>query len=611
MPGRFPDKKSKQKKKKNTVELVTANDYFDEAVLEEEHGDRWVDSGDIPKAIRFYQRAEDYYKQAIGLASHSILNSSSRSSNQLTPSSSSNSLQKNSKQQQHSDNDLSDQEIIDNSSYNYARMQYLIFSKLVKTGEIDNLDPARLGVRLDGSGVVPLDIQQVLVTQTNALAAVSQPPSSLDHLYTYAQVLQEAGEEAEDMAMVKRACEIFGEILGKQLETLDELEKEQVEEGISTTTTVESSLSSSGTATNSNNNNSNQQQMQVLLSSGGVAPGSVLETITSMFSGFNTILEFYRRPDTSTIEPVDDVVHSLAGIQKCVYEMFSLISKQTNYNQQQGGMRFEIPKNVIDDCIIALAQILGTCAESLDVLYMIWVSPSLPYNTTTTPLSQQEQEQQQQQENLIKSQVNDLIQKVFGDDVINLLIQQFGNNANNNNSSGFFQLPNTMSRYLAAGDSFFGYAERVGLSDTDKWSAYSKSLTVLKKAWELVSSSSASTIRATSLEKLQVLSARGDAELLRSKLSTPAAEKHRLVLMKNARNMYQSADNVPLINTEGNDNKETGGMVRLTSSSPEIVRLKREIHIKIALLDNNLEAPVMKTKYAPRIIENLKDQGLF
>lgn len=53
-PPRIP----KLSKEKKAAEPTTASEFLDAGVDDEEHGDRWIDSGDIPKAIRFYQKPQ-------------------------------------------------------------------------------------------------------------------------------------------------------------------------------------------------------------------------------------------------------------------------------------------------------------------------------------------------------------------------------------------------------------------------------------------------------------------------------------------------------------------------------------------------------------------------
>ncbi|GAO48258.1 hypothetical protein SAICODRAFT_20741 [Saitoella complicata NRRL Y-17804] len=66
MPPRFPPKSAKKKGKAKEPVLETYDDFFDEAVLQEEKGERWKVS-DGPKAGRFLARALELYDQCLRL----------------------------------------------------------------------------------------------------------------------------------------------------------------------------------------------------------------------------------------------------------------------------------------------------------------------------------------------------------------------------------------------------------------------------------------------------------------------------------------------------------------------------------------------------------------
>lgn len=164
-------------------------------------------------------------------------------------------------------------------------MQYVVYTKVVKTGELDNLDLGRLGVPLDGSGIVPTGISQVLQTQEHALNEVGSNGINgipLDQLYTYGQVLAEAGEETENVATVQRAAEVFQGILERQLVAISELENEEFDDG--EITTVENPQQADKTV--------------ALAAQEGVVPTSVVETITSLLDSLNTLLELSRDDST-------------------------------------------------------------------------------------------------------------------------------------------------------------------------------------------------------------------------------------------------------------------------------------------------------------------------
>ncbi|VVT43998.1 uncharacterized protein SAPINGB_P000251 [Magnusiomyces paraingens] len=506
-PPRIP---KLSKKKKKAAEPTTASEFLDAGVDDEEHGDRWIDSGDIPKAIRFYQKAAGYYQQAITM---------SRSN---------------------------DKTIRDDATYNFARMQYVVYTKVVKTGELDNLDLGRLGVPLDGSGIVPTGISQVLQTQEHALNEVGSNGINgipLDQLYTYGQVLAEAGEETENVATVQRAAEVFQGILERQLVAISELENEEFDDG--EITTVENPQQADKTV--------------ALAAQEGVVPTSVVETITSLLDSLNTLLELSRDDSTPFILPQPPVPQCLEAVANTVRQL-SQISTKYNGTSDQKTSFLAIPSRVLSDAHIAIAQILSTCSESVECLVAIWTEPP------SSPV------------------LVEFLPKVLGPNI----------------SRKPLGLPDTVHCALAAADALFGYAERPGISADVRWTAYSRSLTILKTAWERVAAGATGYADADPAEKLQVLMARGDAELLRASLQgLPAAEKHREVLRRNARNMYTSADNLPLV----------ASGVKLTGSSPEILRMKREIHIKTALLDGRTDDPVLQGVGAQRVLAAIREQG--
>lgn len=549
------------KKKKKAVEPTTASEYLDAGVDEEEHGDRWIDSGDIPKAIRFYQKAARYYQQAISLAQQAIPGPAVLGSRRVS---------------------VENQQIRDDATYNLARMQYVLYTKVVKTGELDSLDAGRLGVPLDGSGIVPASIQQVLQMQELALNTVQQSSGSgavpLDQLYTYGQVLAEAGEDAENSEAVQRAAECFQTILERQLVALCELEEEEVEESAATNSAPQP--------------DSQQSEKTIQLSTtDGVVPSSVVETVTSLLDTLNIVLELSRDDTTPFIKPQPQVALSLQATAATVVQLLQLLAK---YNAGTTENKFlAIPQEPIDDAYIAIAQLLSTCSESVDTLLAVWTAPALTPVQSLNPADSALQA------------LATFIPKVLGDAVA---------------TQSAISLPRSVPRYLAATDALFGYAERVGVAPEDRWSAYSKALAVLKQAWELVMSAAEPPVPVSPLEKLQVLIARGDAELLRASLvGVAAADKHRTVLRKNARNMYQSADNLQLVATPaatpaaaaapqaGSDGN--GGGMKLTSSSPDILRLKREIKIKMALLDGKTGDPLLAAPSSRKILQAIQDAG--
>lgn len=578
VPPRIPKFASKKQKKAAFIPS-TAAEFLDCGVEEEESGDRWVDSGDIAKAVRFYQKAAGYYQQAI---------SNVQSSGGLPAAG-----------QSVSEN----RQILEDAMYNLSRMQYAIYTKVVKTGEVDGFDPKRIGVPLDGSGIVPTDIQQVLKTQEEAMNISQQVNGgaqfgtvSIDLLYTYGQVLAEAGEEAENVQAVQRAAECFQKVLERQVTVLREMEGDEVEESADQSETLLPAQTQS-------QQQKNDSTVQVLVSE-GTAPSSLVETITSLLDCLNTLLELSRDDQTTLIQPSELVSQCLEAVRSTIVSLFQVIYKynspQSNIQPDSLSEQMRIPAYLVQNAFISIAQIISTCCESVEVLLEIWSCPSITHinSNETQALAQ-------------------LVTNVLGHEIAS-------------GSNGIqIVLPNSVPRYLAAGDALFGFAERGAIHEDAKWSAYSKALTVLKKGWDLSNSNSnsnstetgsdtfngnpvlsqvlADVERPSPIQKLQLLMARGDADLLRSTLGTPAAEKNRELLRKNAMNMYFSASNLQLV--QSSKSGSVGGLT-LMGDSPEAQRLKLEVKVKLALLKGSPETdPSLKDPRAKKILSGIREVG--
>ncbi|ODQ65002.1 hypothetical protein NADFUDRAFT_42302 [Nadsonia fulvescens var. elongata DSM 6958] len=106
--ARFPNFKT-TKKSKSTPVPVTSDDNLHCGTIEEDSGDRWLSSGDLVKALRFYNRALEYYSTAQRLIP---------SNNTLPTTTASN----------------SNSRALFDSQYNIARLYFSIWQQLIETG---------------------------------------------------------------------------------------------------------------------------------------------------------------------------------------------------------------------------------------------------------------------------------------------------------------------------------------------------------------------------------------------------------------------------------------------------------------------------------------------
>ena len=448
----IPKGLSKKKKGKAVPAPVTIEDFLDCGVEEEEHGDRWIDSGDVPKALRFYQKAFTLYMRAVDMG------------RQRGPATASD-----------------DVKFVQDAAFNVARMQYVVYSKVVKTGLIDEMP----NVVPSEGGVVPASLEDVARAHEQALALIQQGVPT-DLLYTNGQVLAELGEERESAEILSRALESFQKVFEYQVNELKQtVNIDQVAEG------------GSVIAPETTNATQKTEEMSV---GQAVTPSSTVETIVSCLDCLNTLLEICRDEDSPYITPQPAVANyvtaALAGIHIMVRDFFNIVT-QFGVEGTDSGTFVSVSQTLAQETAIAIAQLLSTCAESLELLTSIWTS------------------------SLISQESVETVGKVLG------------------TTEHTVQLPETTERYMAASDAFLGYIERPRISPEDQWTAYGKASALLKRAWEVVQPST------PVLVKLQLLVARGDVDFLRSRLPIPAADKNKAVLQKNAGNMYVSAINLP------------------------------------------------------------------
>lgn len=436
MPPRIPRGLSKKKKPAKETEPTTAEEFFDAGTAAEDSGDRWIaSSSDVPKALRFYQKAYDYYVRAIQLG-------------QRGP-------------------------IVNDAAYNIARVQYVIYLKVVKPAIETDLVP---------SPVVPTSLDQVAAAHERALSLHDGSGLPVNLLYTYGQVLADLGEEREDLQIMAKAVERFQQVLEYQLENLVPAD----EDAADTDDTAALPSETTGSA-------SKTEEMSVGYT---VTPATVTDTILTFLDCLATIFQLCRSDHAlqldSAVNQTTEIVHVV------VRELLSLVR---TYGVEGLSKSFlAIPRSAVNELAISLAQLQTTWCESLDDITAVWSNGSAPLP--------------------------------FRDQLLGTV-------------EALPELPNTPERFLAASDAFIGFCERSGLASNVVWTALGQASQLLKQAWALAAAPGANVTLAL---KLQILVARGDTELQRSRVPGSAdAEANRAVLVKNATNLYASAARMPTL----------------------------------------------------------------
>ncbi|KAF5094005.1 hypothetical protein D0Z00_003738 [Geotrichum galactomycetum] len=434
MPPRIPRGLSKKKKPAKEIEPTTAEEFFDAGTVFEDSGDRWIaSSSDVPKALRFYQKAYDHYLRAIQLGQRGS--------------------------------------IVNDAAYNVARVQYVIYLKVVKPAVETDLVP---------SPVIPTSLDQVAAAHERALSLHDGSSLPVDLLYTYGQVLADLGEEREDLLIMTKAVERFQQVLEYQLENLVPADDDATDAG--------EALSSEATGSASKT-----EEISVGYT---VTPATVTDTILTFLDCLATIFQLCRSDHAlqldSAVEKTTEIVHIV------VRELLTLVR---TYGVEDLSKSFlAIPRSAVNELAISLAQLQSTWCESLDDITAIWSNGSAPLP--------------------------------FRDQLLGVV-------------EALPELPNTPERFLAASDAFIGFCERPGLDPKVIWTALGQASQLLKQAWALAAAPGANVTLAL---KLQILLARGDTELQRSRVSGSAdAEANRPVLVKNATNLYSSAARMPTL----------------------------------------------------------------
>uniref|UniRef100_A0A060TCC0 ARAD1D38324p n=1 Tax=Blastobotrys adeninivorans TaxID=409370 RepID=A0A060TCC0_BLAAD len=193
------------KKNKSAPAPKTPTEFLEAGISEEDGGDRWISSGDVPKGVRFYQRAYRLYKRAIELVNDN-------------------------QQQLHQDNGL---EIRNDAIYNICRMQFVVYMQVVKTDLLDEI-ASKLEPEPGHDSVIVKDIAAIASAHEQAVNMAGGPHvCPIDLVYNYAQVLVEAGERAhedgnglEAVQLFASAGDVFKVVVERQVTQLLELEQQ-------------------------------------------------------------------------------------------------------------------------------------------------------------------------------------------------------------------------------------------------------------------------------------------------------------------------------------------------------------------------------------------------
>lgn len=168
---------------------------MDAGTNEEDSGDRWLSSGDLAKAVRFYQRAYVYYNRAIELGDGSG-------------------------------------PVIKDAKYNILRMKYVIYVQVIKPGKFERISN---NLENEGLQVIEKDIGRIARAHFDECEAVGgMEICDIDLLFNYAQTMSEFAEaqsEAESrdgegpdyMSIFKTAIMVFRKVATRQEDQLDGL----------------------------------------------------------------------------------------------------------------------------------------------------------------------------------------------------------------------------------------------------------------------------------------------------------------------------------------------------------------------------------------------------
>ncbi|ANB14308.1 Uncharacterized protein YNL193W [Sugiyamaella lignohabitans] len=314
-----------KKKGKGPVAPVTAQDHLESGVTEEDHGDRWIGSGDAAKALRFYQTANSLYRKAIAL-------------------------------------DQGQSWVSKDSIYNIARMQYMIFIKVVKPGLLPELAPLLNPETNPAESVIAQDISVIVQTHEQALNASAEP--GIDLLYNYAQVLVEAGEETDQAQWFVQAAEVFDRVLSLQIAKFT-----------APLPTYDDSVATQDVDSDDDDEDSNDSRP---------TPAVILDTQQSFLQCLTYLIESSRdetTPETVLIH-VETAKSKADELQAQILELIAKFSTAPGAPIATAPTTSETSQNLtpdqVEDAVVCIAKYKSALCTSLEELVAVWSDPSLP-----------------------------------------------------------------------------------------------------------------------------------------------------------------------------------------------------------------------------------------
>lgn len=439
----------KKLKKKIGAAPTTASELLDAGVDEEDHGDRWISSGDPAKAIRFYQRACKFYAQAV----------------QYDGSQSSISL---------------------DCLYNVARIQFLVYSKVIKTGVLPDI-AKDLNEDSDTFPAVVSDLNTIEKTHEAAidLSLHINGSSALDLLHNYAQVLVEAGEEFNSIDKFSKAFQLMDDIVKRENQEFLNMLSTEVDEDED----IDLEKKSKDLMVAANTNRAAVMQNQVSESDNKdmITPTNLLETVISYIQGITT---FYSLIIDGSLPVSDDIETIYARGVDLLDKAHSLISEfGTSAATNKVVSDNNIEREPIEEALLAVAQ----------------------YNSSTT---------------ILKALVTNQLSSIS---VVTL------------NSIWDQTNLDSKSRFMAQSDALMELAGALSKFDDTKmqtlsWDAYTATS---KLVTESLSRCKGIQTQAVSAQR-KLYKAKGDIEYLRSCLKIPAAVKNNAILLQNAITFYSN-----------------------------------------------------------------------
>lgn len=322
----MPPKATKADKKKQVLE--TADDYMEAAIEEEDQGDRWIAS-DLAKGVRFYERAFGLYNQVL-----------SRTTSE---------------------------ELIVDARYNMLRMQFFVYTKVVKSGYLPEIQ-GKIANESGGNQVVVGKITDLVQLFRELIStASSRDDVDIDVLFNYAQVLTEAGEEEDNAGYLTEACQVFEAILARQMPQLEAIiQSFGSQESESVNEPSNDELEKVGES-------AKQDAPRYAKQSEAVVPATVLETLVSLI---NSITSIYELDQPIDMDHQSDLV----------------------VNQIQALMAMNLPDSLkleasaIDEALVAIAKLRSAqllarqpaTSQVLEQLQSIWSDPAMASATSAS-----------------------------------------------------------------------------------------------------------------------------------------------------------------------------------------------------------------------------------